>query len=290
MFRKKEEKQISDAEAIRALPHNRKELFFDLLRNRKMTLFVLSCYVFMFFIPLAVDLFFFNYLESIAIASDKLEYLFSLVFYSMLIAIPCIMIGFLGFAGAYHVAKKMVWQEGISTAVDFFQGIKENWKRAMLNGLLFSIFLFALVVGSSYLLIFMRSSPILCGVGIGALILLFIVFGIVISLNLCQDVYYTNGVFATLKNSFCFLGLCNWKVLLTYIFTTGATFTLCCFNMITMAIGLFLFAILNSVVIILYTLISHSAFDKYINQEHYPDYVNKGLYKKEEVVVDNKEA
>ena len=290
MFRKKEEKQISDAEAIRALPHNRKELFFDLLRNRKMTLFVLSCYVFMFFIPLVVDLFFFNYLESIAIASDKLEYLFSLVFYSMLIAIPCIMIGFLGFAGAYHVAKKMVWQEGISTAVDFFQGIKENWKRAMLNGLLFSIFLFALVVGSSYLLIFMRSSPILCGVGIGALILLFIVFGIVISLNLCQDVYYTNGVFATLKNSFCFLGLCNWKVLLTYIFTTGATFTLCCFNMITMAIGLFLFAILNSVVIILYTLISHSAFDKYINQEHYPDYVNKGLYKKEEVVVDNKEA
>ena len=290
MFRKKEEKQISDAEAIRALPHNRKELFFDLLRNRKMTLFVLSCYVFMFFIPLAVDLFLFNYLESMAIASDKLEYLFSLVFYSMLIAIPCVMIGFLGFAGAYHVAKKMVWQEGISTAVDFFQGIKENWKRAMLNGLLFSIFLFALVVGSSYLLIFMRSSPILCGIGIGALILLFIVFGIVISLNLCQDVYYTNGVFATLKNSFCFLGLCNWKVLLTYIFTTGATFTLCCFNMITMAIGLFLFAIFNSVAIILYTLISHSAFDKYINQEHYPDYVNKGLYKKEEVVVDNKEA
>lgn len=290
MFRKKEEKQISDAEALRALPHNRKELFFDLLRNRKMALFVLSCYVFMFFIPLAVDLFFFNYLESMAIASDKLEYLFSLVFYSMLIAIPCIMIGFLGFAGAYHVAKKMVWQEGISTAVDFFQGIKENWKRAMLNGLLFSIFLFALVVGSSYLLIFVRSSPILCGVGIGALILLFIVFGIVISLNLCQDVYYSNGAFATLKNSFCFLGLCNWKVLLTYIFTTGATFTLCCFNMITMAIGLFLFAIFNSVVIILYTLISHSAFDKYINQEHYPDYVNKGLYKKEEVVTDNKEA
>ena len=290
MFRKKEEKQISDAEALRALPHNRKELFFDLLRNRKMTLFVLSCYVFMFFIPLAVDLFFFNYLESMAIAGDKLEYLFSLVFYSMLIAVPCIMIGFLGFAGAYHVAKKMVWQEGISTAVDFFQGIKENWKRAMLNGLLFSIFLFALVVGSSYLLIFMRSSPILCGVGIGALILLFIVFGIVISLNLCQDVYYTNGVGATLKNSFCFLGLCNWKVLLTYIFTTGVAFTLCCFNMITMAVGLFLFAILNSVVIILYTLISHSAFDKYINQEHYPNYVNKGLYKKEEVVTDNKEA
>ena len=58
------------------------------------------------------------------------------------------------------------------------------------------------------------------------------------------------------------------------------------FNMITMAIGLVLFAFLNSVVIVLYTLISHSAFDKYINQEHYPDMVGKGLYKQ----VDDKEA
>ena len=60
----------------------------------------------MFFIPLAVDLFIFNYLEMLAIASNKNEYLFSLVFYSMVIMIPCMMIGFLGFAGAFYVAKK----------------------------------------------------------------------------------------------------------------------------------------------------------------------------------------
>ena len=289
MFKRKE-KELTDSEALMALPHNRKELFFDLLKNRKMALFALSCYVFFFFIPFAVDLFIFNYLESMAIASDKLEYLFSLIFYSMLIAIPCLVIGFLGFAGGFYVIKKMVWQEGISTSVDFFTGIKENWKRAILNGLLFSVILFGLVVGSSYLLIFTRSSPILCGVGIGALILLFIVFGIVATLNLTQDVYYTNGVGATLKNSFCFLGLTNWKVLVTFLMTTGVVVALSALNMITLAIGLFLFAILNSLVIVIYTLIAHSAFDKYINQEHYPDFVNKGLYKKEEVVKDNKEA
>ena len=50
--------------------------------------------------------------------------------------------------------------------------------------------------------------------------------------------------------------------------------------MITLAIGMVLFAFLNSVVIVLYTLIAHSAFDKYINQVHYPEMVNKGLYKK----------
>ena len=109
----------------------------------------------------------------------------------------------------------------------------------------------------------------------------------VISLNFTQDVYYENSIFTTFKNSFCFLGLLNWKVLVLFLLTTGAVFALACFNLITLAIGLFLFAILNSVIIIIYTLLAHSAFDKVINQEHYPEMVGKGLYKLEK---EDKEA
>ena len=283
---KRTEKNITDSEAKRALPHNRKEAFFDLLRNRKMMLFALSCYVFMFFIPLAVDLFLFNYWEAMAIASERTDYLFSLVFYSMIIMIPCMMIGFIGFAGGFYVAKKLVWQEGISLAVDFFQGIKENWRRAVINGFLFGVFLFGLVVGGSYLYTYSASLPVWNGIGIGALIIFFLVFGMVIALNLTQDVYYANTMGATMKNSFCFFGLLNWKVILLFIFSTGLVVVLSFFNMITMAIGLVLFAFLNGTIIVLYTLISHSAFDKYINQEHYPDMVGKGLYKQ----TDDKEA
>ena len=58
---KRAEKHITDEDVKRTLPHNRKEVFFDLLKYRKMTLFALSCFVFMFFIPLAVDLFYFNF-------------------------------------------------------------------------------------------------------------------------------------------------------------------------------------------------------------------------------------
>ena len=72
-----------------------------------------------------------------------------------------------------------------------------------------------------------------------------------------------------------------------YLLSTGVTFTLSLFNFLTLTIGLLLFAVFNSVVIVLYTLVSHAAFDKYINQEHYPDMVNKGLYK---VSQDDKEA
>ena len=276
---KGKEKHITDKDVLQTLPRNRREVFFDLIKHRKMTLFSLSSFTFMFFIPLAVDLFYFNYVESLAIAADKKDHLFSLLFYSMLIMLPCMIVGFIGLAGAFYVAKKMVWQEGISMAHDFSIGIKENWKHALINGVLFGLFLFGLVVGGSYLAIFTPIQPIWTGIGIGAIILMFMLFGMVISLNFTQDVYYQNTYMITMKNSFFFLALMNWKVLLIFLFSTGAVITLACFNMITLGIGLLLFAILNSVVIILYTLVSHSAFDKYINKEHYPDMVNKGLYK-----------
>ena len=276
---KKEEKHITDQDVKQSLPSTRKEVFFDLLKYRKMSLFALSCYTFMFFIPLAVDLFYFNYLESMAIIAEKYEYLFSLIFYSMLIMLPCMAIGFIGFAGAFYTAKRMVWQEGISLASDFFRGIKENWKDALINGVIFGLVLFGLVVGGSYLLIYAPVTPVVRGIGLGALILFFLVFGMVIALHFTQCVYYENRYSVTLKNSFSFLGLLNWKVFLVFLFSTGVIVTLGLFNLITLAIGLILFAFTNSVVIILYTLISHAAFDKYINKEHYPEMVNKGLYK-----------
>ena len=199
MFKRKE-KLMTEEEVAKSLPHTRKEVFFDLIKHRKMTLFSLSCFVFMFFIPLAVDLFYFNFLESAAIASDKLEYGFSLFFYSMVIMIPCVMIGFLGLAGGFYVAKKLVWQEGISMASDFFQGIKENWLRALVNGFIFGICLFVAVVGGSYLIIYAPTSPVWCGIGIGASIIMLIMFGIVISLNFTQDVYYQNKSHFNLYN------------------------------------------------------------------------------------------
>ena len=272
-------KNISDAEVYKSLPHNRKEVFFDLLKHRKMSLFALSCFTFMFFIPLAVDLILFNFLESAAISAGKTEYLFSLIFYSMLIMLPCMLIGFLGFAGAFYTAKKIVWQEGSMLSIDFFTGIKENWKNALVNGAIFGLVTFGLVVGGSYLIIYAPMAPVGCGIGIGGLILMFLLFGMLMSVFFTQDVYYQNPYRITFKNSFAFLGLLNWKVFVIYLLSTCALVTLCAINFITLIIGLFLFAILNSVVIILYTLISHSAFDRFINKDYHPEMVNKGLYK-----------
>ena len=281
MMFKREEKTISDNEAMKFLPHTRKEVFFDLIKHRKMTLFALSSFVFMFFIPLAIDLIYFNFLEA-SVSQDKPEYLFSLIFYSMLIMLPCMILGFIGLYGGFYVAKKLVWQEGISLAQDFFKGVKENWLHGLVNGLIFGIILFGFVVGGYYLIIYAPLAPIWSGIGIGALTLLVLFFGMSISLVYTQDVYYSNPYLVTLKNGFRFLALLNWKILVLFVLSTGVVIGLCYVNnLIMIVIGLFLFAILNSVVIVLYTLISHAGFDRFINFEHYPDMVGKGLYKKE---------
>ena len=106
------------------------------------------------------------------------------------------------------------------------------------------------------------------------------------SIFYAQDVYYENSYLTTLKNSFLFLAFLNWKVFVIFLLSTGAVIALAALNLITLVIGLFLFAILNSVVIILYTLISHDAFDKFINIDNYPDMVGKGLYKDENIDLD----
>ncbi len=280
-MKRKERKQV-EVDGLKNLPKNRKEVFFDFIKHRKMTMFALSCFTFMFFIPLAVDLFWFNFLESVASQNEQYDQLFSLIFYSMLIMIPCMLLGFLGLAGAFYVAKKMAWQEGVMVATDFFNGIKENWAHALIDGLLFGLALFGLVIGGAYLFLYAPVHAIVKGVGIGGLILVFLLIGIITALNMTQSVYYANSYLRTFRNSFSFLGLLNWKVLVLFLLSTGGVITLCCFNMILLGVGLFLFAILNSMIIILYTLIAHSAFDKYINKEHYPEYVGKGLYKDKE--------
>ena len=277
---RRKEKTVTESDVMRSLPSNRKEVFFDLIKHRKMTLFTLSCFAFMFFIPLAVDLFYFNFLESLASESGQYEYLFSLVFYSMLIMLPCMVIGFIGLSGAFYVAKKIVWQEGVIVPTDFFKGVKENWLHGLIDGIIFGIALFGLVVGGAYFIVYAPVHEVVKGIGIGGLVLIFILLGIITALNLTQSVYYSNSYLRTFRNSFSFMGLLNWKVLVLFILSTGGVIALSCFNMILLGVGLFLFAILNSVVIILYTLIAHSAFDKYINQEHYPEYVGKGLYKR----------
>lgn len=267
------------------LPKNRKEVFVDLLKHQKRDLVSLSMLTFVFLLPLVVDILVFNQyiigagmsIEDKAVLSSTV---FSLIFYMMLIAIPCVLIAFVGLGALAHVCKNIVWQEGVIIGPDFFSGLKKNWKHSLIIGLIFGLSLFLLVVGT---LFFERveqvsEMPWVLSMGVGLCIVQFIVLSIVCVYALTYTCYYTNSIRDVLRNSFVFLAAKFFKNILLFSLTTGLVVGLMFADFIAQIIIIVLLAFIISFMMIGWTLLSHEAFDQYINMEFFPDYYKKGLY------------
>lgn len=267
------------------LPHNRKQLFFDLLKHQKRFLVSLSMLTFVFLLPLVVDILIFNQFIigaglSISDSNELSSTVFSLILYMMIIAMPCCVVGFIGLGGLAHVCKNIVWQEGVITGPDFFKGIKKNWKQSIFIGLIWSISLFILVVGSIFLLRTQQASsvPWVLSIGVGLCIVQFIVISIVCVYALTYSCYYVNSLRIVLRNSFVFFTAKFFKNLLLFIFTTGLMVGLMFVDFIAQVVIIAFLAFFISFMMIGWTLLSHEAFDQYINKTNYPDYYKKGLY------------
>ncbi len=278
MFNRKEKIRKDDL-TPKELPHTRWQVFWDLIKYQKFTLLTQSTFSFLFSLPLVADIVFFYILMNISVnQGQSASYQFSLLFYMMVIAIPCMMIAFIGFGGSFEISKKLIFQEGILFKVDFFKGMKNNIKNALLYGFIMGISSFVLVVGVMYLAMLSSASPIVCGIGIGACIIQFIVLGCMGIYFLTQGCVYSNKTKDQFKNSFFLFGLSFLKIAPAFLLTVGLLVAMIMINIITQYIGLFLFALLSGVAIAIYSLICNATFDKYINKEHYPEYVNRGLY------------
>lgn len=272
--------------SVKELPHNRRQIFLDLLKNQKRQMVSLSMLLFMFLLPLVVDILLFDmFIVNVSLSEPNYDSLvFSLIFYMMIIAIPCSMIGFVGLSGLAHVCKQMAWQNGIMPGPELFTGIKKNWKHALVSGFVWGVSVFALVVGT---LFFARtqygsSQPWLHSIGIGLCIVQFIVLSIVCAYTLTYDCYYTNTWWQVFKNSFVFFAAKFFKNLLLFVLTTGLVVGLCYVDFIAQIVIIIVIAFLSSFMMIAWTLLSHEAFDQYINKQNYPDYYKKGLYISEE--------
>jgi len=267
---------------VQDLPHTRREIFLDLIKTQKRQMVSLSMLFFVFLLPLVVDILIFG-MYMLAIPSDAANYssiIFSLIFYMMIIAIPCIIIAFIGLAGLAHVCKMIAWQEGILTGPEFFSGIKKGFKHAIVFGFIWAISLFLLVVGSLFLLRSQNSvsMPWLNSIGVGLCIVQFIILSIVCVYALTYDCYYVNSFAQIFKNCFIFFAAKFFKNLLLFVLTTGLVVGLMFVDFIAQIVIILVIAFLSSYMMIAWTLLSHEAFDQYINQENYPDYYKKGLY------------
>ena len=268
------------------LPRNRRQIFLDLLKNQKRQMVSLSMLLFVFLLPMVVDILIFNMFIYGASSTDanSASTIFSMIFYMMIIAIPCSMIGFIGLAGLAHVCKEIAWQNGILTGPEFFIGIKKNWKHALVFGFIWGISVFLLVVGIFFMLRTQQSSdaPWVQSIGIGLCIVQFIVLSIICVYALTYDCYYTNTCWQVFRNAFVFFVAKFFKNLLLFVLTIGLVVGLMFVDFIAQIVIIIVIAFLSSFMMIAWTLLSHEAFDQYINLTHYPDYYKKGLYIPEE--------
>ena len=267
---------------VRELPHTRRQIFLDLLKNQKRQMVSLSMLLFVFLLPLVVDILLFNSFI-VAVPIDDPNYgstVFSLILYMMIISIPCVMIGFVGLSGLAHVCKNIAWQNAVLFGPEFFVGIKKNWKQSLVFGFIWGISLFLLVVGSLFMFRTRVDSeqPWLQSVGIGMCIVQFIVLSIICVYTLTYSCYYQNTVWQVFKNSFVFFVAKFFKNLLFFILTTGLVVGLMFVDFIAQIVIIIVIAFLSSFMMIAWTLLSHEAFDQYINKENYPEYYKKGLY------------
>ncbi len=271
---------------VKELPHTRRQIFVDLLKNQKRQMVSLSMLLFVFLLPLVVDILLFNsFIIGIPTSEDNYSSIvFSLILYMMIIAIPCVMIGFVGLSGLAHVCKNIAWQNAVLFGPEFFTGIKKNWKQSLVFGLIWGISLFLLVVGSLFMLRTQVDSeqPWVQSIGMGLCIVQFIVLSIICVYSLTYSCYYTNTVWQVFRNSFVFFVAKFFKNLGLFIITTGLVVGLMFIDFIAQIVIIIVIAFLSSFMMISWTLLSHEAFDQYINKDNYPEYYKKGLYITEE--------
>jgi len=280
-MKKAPQKDFSSAQ----LPHTRWELMRDVMLHQTGTLISASLLLALFALPLLCDYLVFSTFVGTAYSNgSSLSAVFALCFYGALIAIPCVSVLFVGYAGAYEVGQRLSFLDGVLISVSFFYGLKKNWRSALGIGFLVGASFALALAGSLYLLLFYQASPIVMGIGVGLLLFQFFLVGSLSRYFLAQEGLYQNSFGATLKNAFLFTLMKMPGSFGLFLLSPGIVIILFAINAVTAYVGMGLFLFFNAFGVLAWSIYAHKVFDSYINAEHYPGLVNKGLYPKEDEV------
>ncbi|MCF0118080.1 MAG: hypothetical protein HUJ61_08600, partial [Bacilli bacterium] len=128
------------------LPRSRKELFSTIFKDDFFLIPLFGMFLLFFGLPLFA-LIGIQYFMVVSLSEITLETIFPIAFYGGLFGIPCFMIAYLARYAVYHVIKKRAFNDGFILTPTLFEGIKENWLKALLSGLVMGLSSMALQVG-----------------------------------------------------------------------------------------------------------------------------------------------
>lgn len=261
------------------LPKNRTQVFFDAIKTRSSTLLSLGVTALLFAIPLIALTVFANLkIQDIASATgDKAEIAVA-VFkaentFNLLKAIGWGILG-VGTAGVFGVIRRLVWQEGILFGSDFRSAVKDNG---------FTYFIVFFIAGLlRFFVVYTFLDPSTDGWGQTAFIVAIVIsvlYAPTIPFMLVQSTVYSLPFGKKFFNSFM-LAMRTFFITLpvTVLDLSWLLLLLIPNGTVYISVTLILPLVIIPLASLFTTLYCDSVLDKFVNKEHFPEIVNKGVY------------
>ncbi len=266
------------------MPHNRRELFFDVIKQRWRTLYLLGLFFLLSILPLFAclvleDNVLLNVYSNPSLDLEAKRYsMFNLSIIVALIIFVCIVIESVFLGGILRNVRNLSWEDPIFLKDDFRIGIANSWKPLVLSSVIYGVFVAISSIAFSY----PGLSPVIKGVIIAILALVITPLHMLISYqtqvyeNKYRDYFY-NAVLLYVRFFFIMLllGLIFFIPVALYLFVPNIV--------IKYTVLLLYLALLFPLVLLLFAVILNYVFDKGINEKHYPEIAGKGIYKEKDL-------
>lgn len=256
-------------------PENRRAQFFDIFKHRFVEILKLSLLQAVFSLPLLVAIILFYSLIRNSTDINSLMTVFLIQGGLFIFVVP---IAFIGLTGSFYSIKKIAYSEGEYASSSFFIGLREEWKRGLLIGIIAGISSAVAVIGFFFANFYISAvNTVISGLAIAVLVIQLIVVLIVCYYSIAQAIIYINNLRFVFKNSFI-MALIRFHInLFCIILHPGILIALCCIMEITMYIGVVLYIFISAFGHLLWMMNLLGAFDKFINKENHPEEYRKGL-------------
>ncbi len=275
---------------VAMLPHNRREVFFDVL---KMNWGRFILYGFMFLL-LSLPFHLSSVMQTVQIGNimsnaeldetQKIVESMRVQNEEALIKIPCFVLLSFGIAGFSRVIRQYAWGENVFFGSDFFKGLKSNGFQMLLTGLLSGIvYAFAIYgknyassalagldgEGSNFLMSVFMNLPLVLGILVGIPLAAFST--VIISIYSYKYRYVlVTALMLMLKKPF--------KTLIALICCVGPFAIQLIPNLYVTLIARIILTMLVPYIYLAWQLFVLNKLDFEVNPEHYPELIGRGTY------------
>ena len=274
----RKKKQVNKTDfLVTDLPSNRRELFFDILKNQWRNLLILSLIFLILFLPLVISRYY-NLIIINNIVNSGSDDIGALVFnssfgYNFIVFIILIIVGIF-YGGIARIYKKLAYNEGFFLGADFVKGIKENFKDYTFFFALYGIL--NLIIETLCINFLLENNYLYYFFKVINYATLLPIFGICLSLGSI----YTDSVFKKIKVACQIYIKYLFKILLMVaIFILPLALLLINSTSIQLFVPLIYSILYFPLAYLVFVLVLNSIFDEVINKKNFPNLVGKGMYR-----------